>query len=99
MAALEENHMNKIALIVGLAFILVSCNAEAIKHVDTGNKEVGASLIAIVDGCNVHRIIDGNTQFYLSKCPTESSTQRNVGCGKGCTRPLQNLTVYTEEPQ
>jgi len=59
-------------LIILMALGLTGCirGADPISKSDTGNRDVDASLIGKVDGCNVWRVHDGYSQkFYFVRCP------------------------------
>ena len=81
-----------------LAFLpllaLVGCQAQPIGPAQTSNPGVTADLIARIESCNLYRLYDGANRVYMASCSRgETRIRWEEGCGKGCTRPIEALTL------
>ena len=76
--------------------LLAACGAHSIDDAETGNNEVSASKIAVIEGCSLYRVRDGYRRtVYVTICPNgaeQASWLEN--CGKGCQRQVTSDTVY-----
>lgn len=70
------------------AAALAGCmkDPEAVTHAGVGGFEVGRLFTH--EGCTVYRFYDGGSARYFANCngSAETSWDRAVSCGKGCTR-------------
>jgi hypothetical protein len=78
-----------------LAIALAGCSAKPISQTDTGNNDLSAALIAVIDGCKIYRFVDGGRTVYFAKCGAAGSTSWERSCGKGCTEHDMVTSVST----
>lgn len=84
-------------LFIGLiALLVVSCSPTPLQKVDSGNKEVNSSLIAIVDGkYKVYKVNGGlmDTVYFVVKDETPLVASWVEDCGEDCTRTVRVQTI------
>jgi hypothetical protein len=91
----------RILFALSAALLVASCGAEPIERSATGNADVGAGLLAVVDGCRIWRISDGSARnVYFANCSgraqrVEWEERRPCG-GKGQTCPYP-VTMLGED--
>lgn len=92
----------KIVIAGAAALALAACDqVKPIQTAPTGNDEVYAGLIAIVDGCRVWRIsapTTGMREIFMTRCgPGAAQTQWHESCGKNCVRNVPNMAANRED--
>jgi len=84
---------------VAMMLVLFGCGAHSIDEADTGNREVTAEKLAVIEGCNLYRVRDGSRRtVYVTICPgsvANASWQEN--CGKNCTRQVDSQTLIRQD--
>jgi len=91
----------RVVFTISAALLLASCGAEPIERSATGNADVSAGLLAVVDGCRIWRLNDGNSRsVYFANCSgraqrAEWTEYRPCG-GKGQTCPYP-MTMLGED--
>jgi hypothetical protein len=78
----------RIAIAASLVLFLAGCGVAPISTSETGNPNMQAELIAVVDGCNVWRLNDVR-YVYLYRCPDGAGSSQydyTVSNGKTTTR-------------
>jgi hypothetical protein len=72
-----------------------ACAAEPILKVNSGNKDVKAGVIAVVDGKYVvYRVNDGSGPIYfVVKNDGSINTQWSENCGEDCVRTVTSTSL------
>ncbi|QXV74086.1 hypothetical protein [Rhizobium phage RHEph12] len=82
--------------IAALASGLAACGNDAMETTYSANG-AKADKIAVIEGCNLYRVYDGNLAVYTTICPHSNSvTQSSHNCGKGCEQKDFSMTAYKE---
>jgi hypothetical protein len=86
---LEADTMIKTAIALLAVLSLSACNKPTPMNTETMPNGVIADLVAVVDGCRVWRLDEGNIKnpVFLARCPegaVTTQTEHASPCGKGC---------------
>jgi hypothetical protein len=76
--------------------LLTGCGADVIKSSETRNPGVSGGVLAVVDGCTVYKLNDGDRNIYFVKCGGTTTTSWQSSCGKNCTETVEVPTFMEE---